>query len=336
MSKRELLLQVLRNQPAERVPVGFWFHCTPDELVDGMSDRRMIEENLEGHRRFYREFEPDFIKIMTDGFFRYPSEVFLNAREPSELRRMRSIGKDHPWIEKQVEFAKTLTGIFGSELMSFYTIFAPATLFKFARNKSGVSPDRVLADFMLADSAATARALEIAAGDLAVLAERVIREGGVDGVYFSAQEVSDSRIEPALYGAVIAPSDLRALEGANAAGQYNILHICGYTGHRNDISRFASYPAQIINWAAAFEGLPLGEGKRLFGGRPVIGGFDNTAEGLLYRGSREEIEAETDRLLDEAGTAGVILGADCTLPRDINLDHLRRVRDRAAAYTPRF
>jgi uroporphyrinogen decarboxylase len=61
----------------------------------------------------------------------------------------------------------------------------------------------------------------------------------------------------------------------------------------------------------------------------VIGGFDNTAAGVLYKGSRAEIEAETDRILKESGRIGVALGADCTLPRDIKLEHLEWVRARA-------
>lgn len=50
----------------------------------------------------------------------------------------------------------------------------------------------------------------------------------------------------------------------------------------------------------------------------MIGGFDNNPEGVLYSGSREEVEAETKKILDKAGTKGVILGADCTVPKDID------------------
>jgi hypothetical protein len=42
-----------------------------------------------------------------------------------------AIGKtdwpDHPWIEKQAKFAKTLTSRFAREALSFYTVFSPAT-----------------------------------------------------------------------------------------------------------------------------------------------------------------------------------------------------------------
>lgn len=54
---------------------------------------------------------------------------------------------------------------------------------------------------------------------------------------------------------------------------------------------------------------------------------------MIYRGSREEIEEETKKILDEVGTTGVILGADCTIPRDTDVNHLAWVREAADKYT---
>ena len=61
----------------------------------------------------------------------------------------------------------------------------------------------------------------------------------------------------------------------------------------------------------------------------VIGGFGNTVNDLLYKGTKEEIQAEAKKLIAEAGRTGVILGADCTVPRDISLDRLEWVREAA-------
>jgi uroporphyrinogen decarboxylase len=336
MSKRKLVLQVLNNEIAERVPVGFWFHYAADELEDGFDNPALFDINIAGHKKYYNDFQPDFIKIMTDGFFIYPNEPFISAARVSDLKGIKSIGEHHPWIEKQVEFAKTLTNIFGSEVLTFYNIFSPATLFRFGRHgKSEVSVPALLADFIAEDKETVSRALDVAAGDLAILARRIISEAKVDGIYYSSQDIKDPRVTGAVHRELIAPADFKVLEAAKAAekdrGQYNILHICGYEGHRNDLTHFTDYPAQVINWASAVEGVSLKEGKKLFHGRPVIGGFDNTVNGVLYKGTREEIEAETERLLQDAGKAGVILGADCTIPRDTDLRRLQWIRDKAAS-----
>jgi uroporphyrinogen decarboxylase len=329
MSKRELLLKIFHNEPAEHVPVGFWFHYAKNELEDVFVNPRLRDINLEGHKKFFTEFQPDLLKIMTDGYFCYPNEIFNTAEDASALREVHSIGADHPWIREQVKFAKSITSAYGSEVLTFYNIFAPATLFKFARSGKVNNPDALLADFIIKDRAAVLHALQTVAGDIALLARAVISEGGADGIYFSAQDVTDPRIDERLYREVIMPGDLAVLESANKAGQLNILHICSYAGHHNDITHYKDYPAQIINWAAFLEKVPLGAGKKIFGGKPVIGGFDNTVNGVLYKGSEEEIEAETARLLEESGRQGVVLGADCTIPRDISLEHIKWVREKA-------
>ena len=335
--KRDWLTQVLRNEPGTEIPLGFWFHFVPDELVDGFAAPGIIEQNIAGHKKFFAEFQPDMLKIMTDGFFIYPNKEFQNARTAADLWKVKSIGADHPWIRRQLDFAKTITGLFGREVMTFYNIFSPATTFKFVRMASrefralGVSPDTVLADFIIQDPDAVLYALNVAARDLTLLAKSVV-QAGADGIYLSAQDISDSRIDGGLYRRILAPADFQVLEGAKSdrpGGVCNILHVCGYEGHNNNMAHFADYPAEIINWAAVFEGISLGEGKKLFGGKPVIGGFDNTVNGVLYRGSKAEIQAETRRLLAEAGSAGIILGADCTLPRDIDLQRLQWVREAA-------
>jgi uroporphyrinogen decarboxylase len=329
MNKRELVAKTFKNEKAERVPVGFWLHYAKDELEDGFKTPALFDNNIEGHKKFYNEFQGDFVKIMTDGFFVYPNEAIIHAKAASDLGKAVSIGKDHPWIEKQIRYAKTITGLCGSEVMCFYNIFSPATFFRFSRAAQG---GKGLADFLAEDRGAAGHALNVAAEDLAVLSRRLIAEAGVDGVYFSAQDINDPRVTDEIREKILAPSDFKALEPAVSSSRFNILHICGYAGYRNDLSHFITYPAQIINFASAVEGVSLGEGKKLFRGKPVIGGFGNTSDDILYKGGKAEIETETGRLLAEAGTLGVALGADCTVPRDIPRDHLRWVRDKAAAF----
>jgi uroporphyrinogen decarboxylase len=104
-------------------------------------------------------------------------------------------------------------------------------------------------------------------------------------------------------------------------------------GCHNDLTWYKDYPFKAVNWAVAFEGVPLEKGEEIFDHRCVIGGFDNNPEGVLYSGSREEVEAETKKILDKAGTKGVILGADCTVPKDIDPVRFEWVREAAEKYS---
>lgn len=333
MTKKQLVLNAFDNKPTERIPVGFWFHFTAEkDFFDGLNNSSIIETNQKGHLKFYREYSPDFVKLMSDGFFAYPNEKILNAADIASLRDIQPIPSDHPWIVEQVRHVRKLNDAFGGEVATFYNIFAPATYFKLAF--AGISDNsKQLADYIDQDKETMRHVLDVIAQDVSTLARKVIEEGGADGIYLSVQNVQDTRITPQLYREVIAPSELQVLAAANSVSQNNILHICGYEGSHNDLTLYTDYPAKAINWAVVVEGVSLATGKKLFGGRAVIGGFDNTKNGVLYKGSKEEIEQETERLIAEAGKTGVILGADCTLPSDVAIERLHWVRDKAAHLT---
>jgi uroporphyrinogen decarboxylase len=321
--KTTWLKQAFNNEKVEHTPVGFWFHYAEDEKEDGFKNPAIFDINIEGHKKFYAEFKPDFVKIMTDGFFVYPDEAFQKAEKAADLRAVKPIGENHPWIEKQVAFAKTLAEVWGDEVLSFYNVFAPSALFRFARaDVEGVA--ETLAGFIDEDAGAVDYAFNVVAKDSAALVRRIVREGGASGVYYSTQDISGG--ETPERRRLVEVNDMTVLNAANDVSRYNILHICGYAGCRNNLAHFIDYPAQIVNWAATVEGVSLIQGKKLFKNKPVIGGFDNTKNGVLYKGSREEIEAETERLLAENGVPGIILGADCTIPRDIDIQHLQWTR----------
>ena len=147
-------------------------------------------------------------------------------------------------------------------------------------------------------------ALFTIAEDVKILADRAIREAGVDGIYFSVGCYDGISREE--YQRIIEPSEFAVLEVANAANDCNMIHICGYAGRKNDLTTFKDYPVKAVNWATVVEGIPLEEGRKIFGNRAVAGGFANTTDGVLYSGTEEQIKAETKRILSAAGSRGVL------------------------------
>ena len=329
-SKRELVLKAFRGEPVDRVPVGFWHHFTnEDEWLVGFGNQAIIEKNLAGHQAFLAEVEPDFIKLMSDGYFAYPNERLKKVQSIKDLADIEPLGADHPWISEQVELVQKIRAGFTEDLVAIYNIFAPVTYFKWLIGKVAGGDD-IIADFLVEDAVLTKRVLDVIAQDIAALTERIIKEAGADGIYLSVQSIQDARVSAEDYKAFIAPSELAVLEAANAAGGVNILHICGYEGARNDVHLFTDYPAQVINWAVGPEGISLAEGRKLFGGRTVLGGFENGKDGLLYTGSQAAIQDETKRLIAEAGKEALIIGADCTIPSDIKAERIQWVRQAAS------
>jgi uroporphyrinogen decarboxylase len=264
---------------------------------------------------------------MSDGFFRYPAAGPLE--KPADLERLQALPARCPWILRQVELVRRVVEL-QPDTPYFYNIFSPATSLRFLVGRAA------LTDWLKSAPEAVAEALARMGRGLAALAEAVLTAGGADGIYLSVQNPDLRRVTDGDYARLLKPADLAPLAAANAAGGRNILHICGYEGARNNLAVWADYPAQAFSWAVNVEGVSLGRGKELFGGRAVIGGFANGPGALIAAGSRPEIEAFTKSLLAEAGRTGVIIGADCTLPADIRLERLEWVRLQAAAGSVAF
>jgi uroporphyrinogen decarboxylase len=317
MTKREIVFKVFNNEETPRVPAGFWFHFLPEERWgDGLKDPNVLDLNINGHKRFIETFHPDFVKIMSDGFFIPPAP---EVKAPQDLLSIVPLAAGSEWIEKQVRLVKSVCGL-SKELAYFYNIFSPLTTLRFM-----LGAEQLLSFISVSLDAVKSAANNIAI-TLARLAERVIMEAGADGIYLSVQNPSIERISDSDYAKFFSPADLTVLAAANKVSCNNILHICGYEGVRNRLAAWADYPAKAFNWAVHVEGVPLWEGKALFSGKAVIGGFANPKGSLLDTGSREEVERFVKELLEKSGRRGVILGADCTVTPDLAPERLEWVR----------
>ena len=154
-------------------------------------------------------------------------------------------------------------------------------------------------------------------------------EAGADGIYFSAQGGEADRFEEEVFLNIIKPHDLTVLNAVKDQGELNILHIC-----RDNIRLhlYSNYPGNAVNWAAtAQNNIPLSAGKKLFN-RTILGGMDN--RGVIVDGKPEEITARVHTILAEFGTENLILGADCTLPTEINIEHIRAAVEAAGSFDP--
>lgn len=328
-TKREWVLEAIDGKASGRVPVGFWHHFTSeDEWGLALKKPDIIQKNLKGHQQFLETTKPDFIKLMSDGFFDYPNDAITpGIQSIRELSEIDTIGENHLWIEQQIELVKNIRASFPEDIASFYNIFAPVTYLKWKLAEKVASGDRIIADFIKEDALATKKVLDVIAADIALLVRRLIRETGIDGIYLSVQNLQVDDVSKEDYLQFIKPSEISVLEAALAEGGKNILHICGYEGASNDLTYYTDYPAHVFNWAVGPEGISLAQGRQLFGSKTVLGGFENTKQGLLYTGTKEDIQAEVQRLVAEANQAGLIIGADCTIPSDTAIERIAWVKE---------
>ena len=350
--RHRLMLDMLEGRPVQRVPVGFWWHYysvpaaiqlvqnrmkgpsrIPPEVVWRIVPKNpfrayltdgLYKDSLEGHKRDFLALRPDFVKIMSDGFFSHPSILDHKVSTAARLNLIAPIGPDHPWIRRQVQFVRELVDFYDGEVMAFYNIFAPIQQFRlFAEYVAGDVEG--FQNMLLESREEVARAAEVVADGTILLLEALRAETDLDGVFYSVQSAQRPECDRRHHDEYVKPSDLRVLDRINELWDHNILHICGYENYKNDLGYYAQYPASVYNWAVHTEGVSIVQGKELFDGT-VLGGFDNNAGSLIDVGTPDEVTRFTRHLIEEAGTDRLILGADCTTPPETNLHRLALIR----------
>ena len=218
--------------------------------------------------------------------------------------------------------AKAVKDGLKDDMCVFYNVFAP-----FSSMRDGTSDEMVMAH-LREDPQAIAYALGVIAEDNSALCEMLMTEAGCDGIYYCVQGGERDRMTGETYRAYITPSDKAVLSYANKFSPYNILHCCGWAGIPNRLENWQDYPAKVINWAVFIEQMDIVRGRAFFGGKTVLGGCDNRKSGVLYSGTEEEIRAFIRKLVSSFDQdTGYMIGADCTLPGDIDLKRIQLVVD---------
>lgn len=325
MNKKEWVTRALTGEAVDRVPAGFWFHFLNNEdIAGGMENPALIERNLAGHRRFNVTYHPDFVKLMSDGLFYRPDNTYPELKTSHDLANIMPLGRNHAFLNACVEHAKRVREIFGNDILIFYNI--PSPFHHVLKQLTGTSGMTAFPKCIEEDCEAFMAATGALLDDMINLTQRVMTEGAMDGIYFGLH--NDNVFTSEQYERLIKPGEIKILETANAIHPVNIAHICGYRGRVNNFEVYQDYPATAFNWSLHTTDLSIAEGKKFFHNcKCVIGGFDQTPGSLIHAGSKEEIQSFVHKLLDENGTRGFILGADCTIPSDTPIEHMIWARE---------
>lgn len=304
MNKRQRVSRILAGKAADRPPVCFWRHFGP----------LPPQETVRAHIRFFEETDMDLMKMMCDEFFTYPLE---EKPTPASLLRLHPLGSKHPYIRGQVERATQINEALRGEAFSLYNAFSP-----YATMKHTLGDGESMALLRQAPEAAL-HLMEVICEDTCALIEGILRESGTDGMMLPLQDAEEGRFTREEYLAWIAPTEERVIACADSLSANNLLHLCGWEGVPNRLDWWSHYPARMVNWAVYVENLDLAQGRRRFPGRVLLGGFDNRPGMLLHAGCQADIQAETARLVREAGPQALILGADCSVPEDLEPRRIR-------------
>lgn len=329
LSKRDLLKDAFDCKKVDKIPIGFWHHfILGKEQFQGVGNKEIQNRAIEGHKKYYNLIKPDIMKLMNEGFMGYPPIMDNELKTAEDLLKIKSISEDDPWFTEQVSHVKKLVDLFGSEVMTFYNVFAPVQVIRIRLEFYDLNFERFvyLAENFPEELSAAGKEIE---KDLKVLLRKLFSETKLDGIYYCVQNVQSSMYTKEIYDKYIRPAEISLLEFANELSDYNILHICGYAHHKNNFEFYKDYKAKVYNWAVFTEGISLPEGKKFFGDKCVLGGFDNNKDTLIDKGSKEEIYEFVKNLIKENGYHGYVMGADCSIPNDIDDERISWIQEAA-------
>lgn len=309
MNKIQRVRAVLNGQKPDRVPVSFWFHFPPKGEVRG-------KDSVNAHLDYFRRSGIDFLKIMNE----HPYSVNIEIKNPSDWRKIKPAPLESDFYQQQLDEIKMITDKLGGACLTTTTIFNP---FSSGNHASG----KMVTEHLKADPQSVNIGLKTIAESLAEFSVACL-DAGADGIYFSAQGGEADRFEEQTFLDFIKPHDLTVLNAVKDKGELNITHIC-----RDNIRLhlYSNYPGDVINWAATSKNnIPLAAGKQLFK-RTILGGMDN--EGVIVDGPVEAIQQNVFDILDSFGVKDLIIGADCTLPSNVNIEHLQAAIEATEIYS---
>lgn len=318
MNKHTRFLNAMEQKPVDRVPVTFYTHfLTPKARLDNTVSEQIA---------WFEDCNMDGLCIETDGYMQYPNDGDVKYLE--NWRGMKNLPGNHPYFEGQVDRAKRIReGIRDGAV--FYMLFTP-----FSTIKHTIDSEKGIMDFYRENKEILTEAMKVIEEDTFRLADRLMKETGIDGLFVSLQNAGIDKFTFEEYTEYLRPWDMRLLGHVNSVSRYHITHMCSWTGVPNRLELWRDYDYQTVNWAVSVErDMDMRQGRKYFKpGTTLMGGFDNRPQGVLYRGSKEEIKEYTRGQLELAGQTGTILCGDCSLQMDQDTEKIHWVVEACQEY----
>lgn len=311
MNKRERMEALFNQRETDYVPAGFWFHYPASYTV---------EQHLEGHLKLFYETDQDIIKLMDDNFGHFLTKD-VHIEKAEDWRNIQLPGRNCEHYKNMEALIRGAVEKVGQEAMIFPTMWSPFKIASFTYVFGG-SSDEVFMKHCEEDPDSVLAGVKTIADVLEDWVDGFM-EAGADGLYYSGQFSEPARFSAEIWEKMVKPFDLQILDRVHTwENKYNIVHICGEAEHNFTASpeRYVGYPGDLFNWDVHRDQLSLEQGRECFN-KPVLGGLDN--HGILIQGSLKDIAEETKHIIRKFGKKGFMLGADCTVPADIDIERLK-------------
>lgn len=315
MTKKERVLAAINQQPVDHVPAYFTTHFTRDKHFD--------QPAVEEHLRFFEEVNPDIQKIMNENLV--PN--FGPINKPEDWACIPHLDRNAPFMQRQLDMMEKIYQRMDKDAFNIGTLHGTvASTIHPIESHYGYEPVReLLCAHLRENEAPVMEAMQRIIDGMTDLAKAFI-EIGLDGILYSSLGGERHYFTDEEFDRWIAPLDKQVMRAVKEAGGYVILHMCKTNVN---FDRYKSYEGlyDITNWGVYEADLSLTEGRKRFPNGAIMGGLSNHLDAVICQGSKAEIEKEVQKVVEEAGKTGFILGTDCTIPTGVAYSQLRIATD---------
>jgi len=301
MTKIERIKAVLRAERVDRPPFTFWHHFGFEKLPG--------EKQAEATLDFYRKFDVDLLKVMSDYSFPLPENMGA-ITEFSDWKKIEPIKNPFP---EQIKALKIIDKELKGKAPFVETIFQSWTVLEKLSSKKAVEQLKREDPSTLKK---VLRAISESQGNHA----RLALDAGAAGIFLAVAAADHSVMDTQEYLKFVRESDLMILDAVKDKGYLNILHIHGNSPHFDTL---LSYPIQVINYSVYGTGMSLNEMKKKFSGT-LMGGLDETNMAKL---TDVELKGEIQEAVEAMQKRRLILAPGCSVPNDIADGPLLKVRE---------
>lgn len=312
MTKKERVIAAIQQKETDGIPSGFSLHF-PAEQKKG-------EACVKAHLDFFRDTDTDICKIMNENLI----PVFGPIHTPDDYDRLIPVmTMDDAFMKDQMQLTKKILEGCDKDVFTMGTLHGICASGIHPIEQAGINyyaARQMQVDFLRWDEKKMMSAMQRITDVLCDLARSYV-EAGLDSVYYAALGGEHEFFTDEEFARWIKPFDLQIMKAIKDAGGYCFLHIC--KDHLN-MERYRDYAeyADVVNWGVYEAPFGMKEGKELFGGKTIMGGLPNH-HGILIDGNQQEIQDGVKELVEDFGRKGLILGADCTLFTEQDLEKVR-------------
>jgi uroporphyrinogen decarboxylase len=301
LSKTERVKATLQAERIDRLPFTFWHHFGLEKLP--------AEKHAEATMAFYRKFDVDLLKVMSD--FPYPSTEGVEKIETSEeWQRLEPLKNPFP---EQIKALRLINRDLKGQAPFVETIFQSWTV------AEKLSSKKALAQLKNDDPKLLKKVLRVISESQANHA-RLALDAGAAGIFLAVAAADNFVMDSPEYLKLVRESDLVILDALKDRSYLNILHVHGKKPH---LETLVTYPVQVLNYSVHETEMSLALARRKFTGT-LMGGLN---EAKIATQPGEALSEEIRQAALTMQRRRFILSPGCSVPNDIADEPLLKVRE---------